>query len=586
MSYSQKDYISGSGSDTIISTIISNFIVKKFELDYSYIVIIFAVVMNMINFIRNDFDIKLYLVNVNIYFWIFFIICFVCFSLRKHIKKYLKCKSNKKYIVINIYDPNKIVIFKDYMKYFPEYFTKIYDIDVGNQEFIGEYMTAPDNQLFNEEFYTTMNMISAVCDINIEFDDKNLNTKGYISWDQYEYTQKIQWLTNNKNTTQTEHQQKKINIKYMKLYLDRTSLSDVNDYLKNIQKIVESKQNTRDIQKYYIKVLKNTTDIGSDIFYHTVRIYDGPRCTIEENEKIYIDTFFHKERDRLWSYIKNIHKNPDSFKKLGQSPRLNLLLYGPPGSGKSSLAYRIAMTLQRHLVSLDLREIKNKKTIYQVLHCPYDYKPEEVVFILDEFDLTIKHLYNTDKMRKECLKMKYDEQYITEKIKSIKYNNNNKKNKGMKKIKQSDIDSTSNSDDELLENKSTNFTNESGLIGEPSDNEFTLKDLLEIFQGAVPIDKMIIIATTNDYEGIKELCPELFRPSRLTPIEFGYLDKNSLQSLSKFYFNKELELDLTSDLIIPTSQVVEKALEIRSADIDNINKFNMFQQSIAKLNKS
>ncbi len=599
MSTSSKDFISGVGIDTLISTVVSNTVIKKFDLEYSYFGVVFAIVMNVIGVVKNDFDIKSYFATINVYFWLLFVLCCICYTFRVQLYKLLKCDGHKKYILINVYDPEKIVMFKDYMEYFPEFFNKLYDTDIGNHEFIGEYLTAPDNQLFNDDFYTNMNMISAVCDINIEFNDKNLNTKGYIIWDQYEYAQKIFWPSNNNNKNSNEgghhNQQKKLNIKYMKLFLEKSSMFDVNDYIKKVQKFVETKEIDKDIQKYFIKVLKNTTDVGSDICYHTVQIYDGPKNSVAENEKLYIDTFFHKEKDRLWSHIKSINEDPLSYKKVGQSPRLNLLLYGPPGSGKSSLAYRVAMSLNRHLISLDLREIKNKRTIYQVLHSPYDYKPCEVVFILDEFDLTIKHLYNSDKMRKEYLKMMYDQQFLNKKLKAMTRKESHKSLKSSKNSKDKDRDkdskdimhSDSDDDDQHASSNNNKSKTDSVLVGDFGDNEFTLKDLLEIFQGAAPIDKMIIIATTNDYDGIKELCPELFRSGRLTAVEFGYLDKKSLQALSMFYFNKELTIDITADMKIPTSQIVEKALELRSCNTNTVDDmFNKFQQYILLVKQS
>ena len=53
------------------------------------------------------------------------------------------------------------------------------------------------------------------------------------------------------------------------------------------------------------------------------------------------------------------------------------------------------------------------------------------------------------------------------------------------------------------------------------EGEFQLEDLLEILQGPVPREGQIIIATTNKFDEIKNECPALFRPGRLTPIEFG-----------------------------------------------------------------
>ena len=72
---------------------------------------------------------------------------------------------------------------------------------------------------------------------------------------------------------------------------------------------------------------------------------------------------------------------------------------------------------------------------------------------------------------------------------------------------------------------------------------------------------MIIMATTNKYEEIKEMCPELFRPGRLTPVHFDYINKDTLQEISMFYFKRKLDCYIPDVLSIPTSQIIELAFE-------------------------
>ena len=73
--------------------------------------------------------------------------------------------------------------------------------------------------------------------------------------------------------------------------------------------------------------------------------YIGKKESIETMEKVWIDPFFHPEKDRLWGLIKTIHSNPLSLIQKGQTPRANFLFHGPPGTGKSSFPFRVAMTL-------------------------------------------------------------------------------------------------------------------------------------------------------------------------------------------------------------------------------------------------
>lgn len=70
-----------------------------------------------------------------------------------------------------------------------------------------------------------------------------------------------------------------------------------------------------------------------------------------------------------------------------------------------------------------------------------------------------------------------------------------------------------------------------------------------------------MIATTNKYEEIKSLCPELFRPGRLTPVHFNYITSNVLQQMSRFYFKEDIDGYLPDMIHIPTSQLIELVFE-------------------------
>ena len=91
-------------------------------------------------------------------------------------------------------------------------------------------------------------------------------------------------------------------------------------------------------------------------------------------------------------------------------------------------------------------------------------------------------------------------------------------------------------------------------------NILRLSDLLELFQGPVPIIGRLIIATTNNFERIKKEMPALFRSGRMTAIEFKYLDWNSLNKLTTYYFKQLMTLE-PFKICIPTSQIVELSVK-------------------------
>lgn len=81
-----------------------------------------------------------------------------------------------------------------------------------------------------------------------------------------------------------------------------------------------------------------------------------------------------------------------------------------------------------------------------------------------------------------------------------------------------------------------------------------------------------MIANTNKYDEIKEMCPELFRPGRITPVYFGYINKETLQDISKYFFGKKLSGYIPDVLTVPTSQIIELAFEAMSFG-DNSYKY-------------
>ena len=113
-------------------------------------------------------------------------------------------------------------------------------------------------------------------------------------------------------------------------------------------------------------------------------------------------------------------------------------------------------------------------------------------------------------------------------------------------------------------------------------DELMLDDLLEIIQGPVPKNGSIIIATTNKYEEIKELCPALFRPGRLTPVLFDYADKYTVNEMCKHFYNKELKekIDIYKYKISP-SQLIQFVTESKIAN--DSDPYEYFINQIKKI---
>ncbi len=252
-------------------------------------------------------------------------------------------------------------------------------------------------------------------------------------------------------------------------------------------------------------------------------LYCGKK-DIEVQYEAYMKPFFSPHKERLWEYAKAVAFSPDSFLKWGQHAQMNLLLYGPPGTGKSSFAQRLSMCTFKSIRVVNLIDFVDSVDYLQAV---FRYSG---IILMDELDNAIRFLVeNKDNRRQITLKKKDDIMTLT-----------------------------------------------------PSKRFLTLHDLLDIIQGAIVIPGRIVIGITNDFDYIFKQCPALFRPGRLTPVHFDYLDWKTLQELTKHYFGQELSLDPVPRVSVPTSQIVELAMSTIVRESEE-NRFAAFERDIEPL---
>lgn len=497
-----------------ISTIIVTLIIHKFELSNIYYGVIYGCITQLLVWllsvfmsIRFDYDILITIIKMLIIKIIFLCLIGIIYHYFFH----------QKYATITIYDKYELEIFNKYVKYNKKYFD-ISDISIG--DYYNIFDQKVNNKLNTHDSYN-LNNIMTPFDKKIKFHDKNLDIKGYYCWKQS--TEKI--------SDKKDELQKMVAVKYIEIKILAHDKINPNKIIKNIYKFVKNKEKTKCIVLRYIKLVQAVDEYAKIPYYEFVNrsipFYKGQIKPLIEQEKKYIKTIFHPIKDELWNTIKNNILNPNYYHENGQCGRVSILLHGPPGSGKSTIAYRIAMCLFRHIISIDLRYM-TKANLYQIMFTPNislckNYK--KAIYLFEEFDISLK---------------------------SISENNIN----------------------------SLDQKNDIGIMQTMRDNiALVPRDLLELFQGPVQLERSIIIATTNKYDDIKNLCPELFRPGRLTPIYFGYIDVETLQDISLHFFKKKILWRIPEIITIPTSQIITLALD--SKIYDSENPFDYFSKKLA-----
>lgn len=193
-----------------------------------------------------------------------------------------------------------------------------------------------------------------------------------------------------------------------------------------------------------------------------------------------LDSIFTKDNvhKELYNSIKSFIDNKDIYKKLNYPYNYCGLLYGTPGSGKTSTILAIASELKRVVNYINLSQIN----AIQLLKA-FNDNPGGSIYVFEDID-------------------------------AISYKGANTR------------DSTTNKDDE----KECGIENKFGI---------SLSDLLNITDGLLASDGTICLFTTNH---IDKLDPAFLRAGRMNKsIEFTYMESNVAQKMVETYLGVSLD---------------------------------------------
>lgn len=558
----------------LISTVIASYLMNKFKLDTLYYCMLQTLMLQLMIYSTYHYTYFANIVeSINIFGWAnnneyiyysFYAIIIVISISAFYFRGYDRL-TKKDYITINIYDSARQDTLMKYFKNKKENYDISVNTDYGDIDSMMEYIVFSQGQVGDGIYNTAARKIIQTVNSIVRFKDDELKIEGYYNWKSINKKDNLKPDDANKNVHHKETTTKFIEFNILKKEGENINpdeiMTNINNYVKKLS--------VNSVSMTYTKMLYN---VGKKK-YHSVNFYDGEKIPIDKLETMYINTMFHQEKDRLWNLIKNGCLNPQYYRKKGQVGRASLLLHGPPGTGKSTFAYRVAMCLNRNIISLDLRNW-SKIQIYEEFQYPLNssaYTYKDYVYLFEEFDISIKDLHERENISAAREKSYY--KYM--KHRKYKYGSSDYDYDYDRPMTQPKVDDKKTDNNDANKDKTATTTS----VDTYAKTEFTLRDLLELFQGPVPFEGMLILATTNKYDDISKLCPELFRPGRVTPVHFGYINKETLQDVSKFYFKKKLEYYLPELITIPTSQIIDIALEAEF----NKNPFEFFSLEINRL---
>lgn len=285
-------------------------------------------------------------------------------------------------------------------------------------------------------------------------------------------------------------------------YIRITSRGNIKSYIDKLNSMSSKTKSIVSYVKIYPGGCSVVNTIVKECKSRSERIIDNKYIGKEELFKI-IDK---KERFNLrffeYKFDNDIGFEKNYFKMMNN----NYILHGPPGTGKSSFINSLAILLGYTIILIDIKDFITKKIdLSKYINSPYSaayvYSPNaKYIIVFEEFDSVIS-LFSSEEYKLIC---NPSESKICEKAN---------------------------------ENKQVN-------------NILRMKDLLELIQGPCENRRCMFIATTNDIDLIKDKCPALIRPGRLTPVLFDYVSKSEFDKIINEYLYPGASKDLPNDLNI------------------------------------
>ena len=212
---------------------------------------------------------------------------------------------------------------------------------------------------------------------------------------------------------------------------------------------------------------------------------------LNEKEKD-IDTLYLREKDkaRLLSALFQFRDKKDIIKSLGLPNKLNILLHGLPGTGKSTTIEATATYLQKDIYYVDLKDVKTN----QELQIMFEYVNKNA-------DGSIVVCEDIDTMTNIVLKRSEEE------------------------TKEFQIG-------ELIKNQ---------------DSQLSLEYLLNVLQGTLTLDDSIFIVTTNH---IDHLDPAFYRDGRFdVKIELKLCDSHQINKIYTKMIGRNVNPDILSKIV-------------------------------------
>lgn len=284
-----------------------------------------------------------------------------------------------------------------------------------------------------------------------------------------------------------------------------------------------------DLEEFYRHLLSKNYNISADSEKKKATIYDysktNPKVGTIFPDRTF-DTFISRHKEQIMSTINRFKMVNSNENYPFTNHNMGFLVYGLPGTGKTSFIKALCNYLGRNAYLVDMRGVKTSQDFLNLFNGSSGSNIKDFVYVFEEFDC----VQGVIKKRTHISIDEIEEKSSTSIKKELR-------EQYMEYLQQLQKTTEENIKKELKMNMD-------GVMKKIAeiDNALTLDTILQVLDGMCEMRERVIVATTNHVDKID---PALLRSGRFDlKLEFGYFNNTEIKELLAKIFHQANATDI------------------------------------------